>query len=168
MRDLTIPSFVFAALLAGAILFAGPGCATTGSGTVVEADDQEEVEVGYGTQRKGDVVASVSTVEADEKREKRAASRLSDLLKGDVAGVTVTEGPGGGIMVRIRGESSIYGSSDPLYVVDGTPVHADPGGGLSSVNPYDVESITVLKDAAATSIYGSQGANGVIVVKTKN
>lgn len=110
---------------------------------------------------------SVDTIDATEMND-RNVSRLADLIQGNAAGVRVTQGPGGGIVVRIRGTNSIYGSNDPLYVVDGMPVRADPGGGLSSVNPYDVKSITILKDAAETSIYGMQGANGVIVIETKD
>jgi len=92
---------------------------------------------------------------------------IEKVLAGRVAGVNVTRTPDGGIAVRIRGGSSIYGNNDPLYVVDGVPIEAGPGGALTGINPYDIESIKVLKDAAETSMYGVRGANGVIVIKTK-
>ena len=83
-----------------------------------------------------------------------------------MAGVLVTELPGGGIRVRIRGSRSILGGNDPLYVVDGMVIQTIDGA-LYGINPHDVESISVLKDASSTAIYGSRGANGVILVKTK-
>jgi TonB-dependent SusC/RagA subfamily outer membrane receptor len=112
-------------------------------------------------------MGGVSTLDAEQAREDRPVARLSDLLKGRVAGVEVRTGPGGRIIVRIRGTTSINGSNAPLYVVDGKAVKAAPGGALPSVNPYAVESIRVLKGPAA-SAYGSRGANGVIVVTTKD
>lgn len=92
---------------------------------------------------------------------------VEEVLKGRVAGVTVTQAADGGIAVRIRGNASIYGNSEPLYVLDGMPISPGPGGSLSGINPYDIESISVLKDPADTAIYGIRGANGVIVIKTK-
>ena len=157
-------------LMAGAlgILIAASGCVSTR--TASEEADQagagKTVEVGYGSQDEKSTTGAISTVSGDKVRERRAANRLSDLLEGNVAGVQVSE-TAGGIQVRIRGTNSIYGSSEPLYVVDGMPVEPGPNGTLHSVNPYDVESITVLKDAAATAIYGSRGGNGVIIIKTK-
>ena len=73
----------------------------------------------------------------------------------------------GGIAVRIRGVSSFYGNNEPLYVLDGMPIQPGPNGSLTGINPYDIESIKVLKDPADTAIYGIRGANGVIVIKTK-
>jgi TonB-dependent SusC/RagA subfamily outer membrane receptor len=92
---------------------------------------------------------------------------LEQLLAGRIAGVTVTAAPGGGISVRIGGPKSFLLSSEPLYVIDGVPIEAGPNGTLSWLNPHDVASIEVLKDAASTAIYGVRGANGVIVIKTK-
>lgn len=92
---------------------------------------------------------------------------IEKILQGRVAGVTVSRGSDGGIAVRIRGATSIYGSSEPLYVLDGMPIQPGPNGSLSGVNPYDIESIKVLKDPAETAMYGVRGANGVIVIKTK-
>jgi TonB-dependent SusC/RagA subfamily outer membrane receptor len=91
---------------------------------------------------------------------------IEEILKGRVAGVTVTR-TGDGIAVRIRGATSIYGSNEPLYVVDGIAIQPGPGGSLTGIDPYDIESIEVLKDPADTAMYGVRGANGVIIIKTK-
>jgi TonB-dependent SusC/RagA subfamily outer membrane receptor len=92
---------------------------------------------------------------------------IEKVLQGRVAGVTVSRAADGGLAVRIRGVSSFYGSNEPLYVLDGTPIAPGPNGSLSGINPYDIESIKVLKDPAETSMYGMRGANGVIVITTK-
>ncbi len=132
----------------------------------------EVVVIGYGTVKKGDMTGSVGTVKADEIN-KGMISSPTDLLKGKSAGVVVTPGsgqPGAGAKIRIRGESSMI-SSDPLIIVDGLPVSNDGISGmgdvLSSINPNDIESFSVLKDASATAIYGSRASNGVIVITTK-
>lgn len=88
-------------------------------------------------------------------------------LMGRFPGVIVERTPDGGIAVRIRGGSSLMGDNTPLYVVDGQPIQPGPYGGLTGLDPNDIASIEVLKDAAATSMYGMRGANGVIVIKTK-
>ena len=90
---------------------------------------------------------------------------IEKVLQGRISGVDVTQGPDG-IIVRIRGQSSVMGS-EPLYVVDGQVISPGPNGSLSGINPYDIESIKVLKDPASLTMYGSRGANGVIVIKTK-
>ena len=139
-----------------------------------DADFLDEVVViGYGTVKKSDLTGSVSTVKADEIN-KGVITTPADLLRGKSAGVVVTAGsgmPGSGATVRIRGGSSINASNDPLYVIDGLPVSNDGISGmsdpLSSINPEDIESFTVLKDASATAIYGSRASNGVIVITTK-
>ena len=92
---------------------------------------------------------------------------IEKALQGRVSGVDVTQAPDGGILVRIRGQSSVYGGSEPLYVLDGQVIQPGPNGSLSGINPYDIESIKVLKDPASLTMYGSRGANGVIVIKTK-
>ena len=92
---------------------------------------------------------------------------IEQILSGKVAGVSVTRAPDGGLVMRIRGAASMTGPEEPLYVVDGTPISAGPGGSLTGINPYDIESISVLKDAASLTMYGSRGANGVILIKTK-
>ena len=92
---------------------------------------------------------------------------VEKILEGRVAGVNVTRLADGSIAVRIRGGSSFHGNNDPLYVLDGVPIEPGPNGSLTGVNPNDIESIKVLKSAADVAIYGSRGANGVIVIKTK-
>jgi TonB-dependent SusC/RagA subfamily outer membrane receptor len=92
---------------------------------------------------------------------------IEKLLMARVPGVWITRAPDGGIAVRIRGATTITGSNEPLYVVDGVAIQPGPGGSLTGINPYDIESIEVLKDAAGTTMYGSRGANGVIVIKMK-
>ena len=92
---------------------------------------------------------------------------LEQLLAGRIAGVRVTRAPGGGIAVQIRGPTSLSLSNAPLYVVDGVPITPGPNGTLSWLNPHDVASIEVLKDAVSTAMYGVRGSNGVIVIKTK-
>ena len=133
----------------------------------------EVVVIGYGTVKKSDLTGSVSTVKADEVN-RGVITSPADLMRGKTAGVVVTTGsgmPGSGATVRIRGGSSINASNDPLYVIDGLPVSNDGISGmsdpLSSINPEDIESFTVLKDASATAIYGSRASNGVIVITTK-
>jgi TonB-dependent SusC/RagA subfamily outer membrane receptor len=88
-------------------------------------------------------------------------------LAAKVPGVYISHTDDGSIAIRIRGNSSIQGSNEPLYVIDGTPVNSGPGGSLTGINPKDIASIEVLKDAVSTSFYGVRGANGVILIKTK-
>jgi TonB-dependent SusC/RagA subfamily outer membrane receptor len=109
---------------------------------------------------------SPSTVTADEIARQPTVS-LEQLIAGRVAGVRVTRAPGGGISVQIRGRSSFLLSDEPLFVVDGVPIRPGPNGPLSWLNPHDIASIEVLKDAASTAMYGVRGGNGVIVIKTK-
>lgn len=107
-----------------------------------------------------------STAVTAEDIQRNPGQPIEEILKGRVAGVTVTR-VDGGIAVRIRGATSIYGSNEPLYVVDGVPIQPGPGGSLVGIDPYDIESIEVLKAPADTALYGMRGANGVIVIKTK-
>lgn len=97
---------------------------------------------------------------------KRDHESVATLLQARTTGADVTVHPDGSISVRIRGAGSFYSSTEPLYVVDGTPMTPGPRGVLSGINPYDIESIEVLKPPA-TTIYGVRGANGVVVIKTK-
>ncbi len=144
---------------------------------VMLEDDQEFLDevvvIGYGTVKKSDMTGSIATVKADEIN-KGVITTPADLLRGKSAGVVVTSGsgmPGSGATIRIRGGSSLNASNDPLIVIDGLPVSNDGISGmsdpLSSINPEDIESFTVLKDASATAIYGSRASNGVIVITTK-
>jgi len=137
---------------------------------VEDAEMMEEViVVGYGTMKKSDLTGSVASIKADEVTAASSGS-VEKLLQGRVAGLTVidssNDSPMGGVTVRVRGISSINGSNSPLMVVDGVPM--GDAGNLTSVNPAIIESIEVLKDASATAIYGSRGANGVIMITTKN
>lgn len=147
----------------------------------------EVVVVGYGEQKRKDITGSVSSVPVELKAQPVAS--VERLLQGAVAGAIVTQTsgqPGGGVSVQIRGSNSITASSDPLYVIDGFPINNDYSitdagvaslqaygnngprlNPLSSINTSDIENIDVLKDASATAIYGSRGANGVILVTTK-
>jgi TonB-dependent starch-binding outer membrane protein SusC len=110
--------------------------------------------------------SSPSAVTSDEIA-RQPTVPLEQLLAGRVAGVQVTRAPGGGISIQIRGQSSFVLSKEPLFVVDGIPITPGPYGTLSWLNPHDVASIEVLKDAASTAMYGVRGGNGVIVIKTK-
>ncbi len=89
-------------------------------------------------------------------------------LEGRFPGVMLVKTPSGGIAIRIRGATSGQPMASPLYIIDGTPVEPGPDGDLPGLNPYDIESIKVLKDAASTSMYGIRGANGVVIIKTKH
>ena len=143
--------------------------------TLAEDTDflDEVVVIGYGTVKKSDLTGSVSTVKADEIN-KGVISSPADMLRGKSAGVVVTAGsgmPGDAATVRIRGGASLSADCNPLYIIDGLPVANDGIAGMSdplaSINPEDIESFTVLKDASATAIYGSRASNGVIVITTK-
>ena len=134
------------------------------------------VAVGYGTQRRRDVTGAISSVSVDEIPAIATITSAGQLLQGRVAGAQVVQNngaPGAGISIRIRGTNSITANSEPLYVIDGLPAYVgsnsqDPyRNPLASINPQDIESIEVLKDASATAIYGSRGANGVVLITTK-
>lgn len=128
---------------------------------------EEVVAVGYGTQKKTDLTGSVASVSANNLKE-RAVTTFGEALIGQIAGVQIQQingAPGGeGLSVRVRGTGSITQSNEPLYVVDGYPME---GGAFRLLNPSDIESMQVLKDASSTAIYGSRGANGVVIINTK-
>ena len=134
----------------------------------LEEDKQlldEVVVVGYGVQRKSDVTGALTRV-GEKELNAKPVSNAFEALQGKAAGVDVTtsERPGTVGSITIRGTRSISASSAPLYVVDGVPLQA---GGIETINPRDIESIDILKDASSTAIYGSRGANGVVLVTTK-
>src|SRR5688572_5137643 len=108
----------------------------------------------------------VSNTATDSQWTGQSVGRAEELLAGRFPGVEVYRAPGG-IAIRIRGASSVYGSSEPLYVVDGMPIEPGPGGALVGINPSDIEKIEVLKHAGSTAQWGVRGANGVILIKTK-
>ena len=122
------------------------------------------VQIGYGSVKKKDATGAVEVLTAKEMN-KGYVSTVEGLLNGRAAGVVVTQGgrPGDGAAIRIRGESSLYGKNDPLVVVDGVPIE----NGLNSINPNDIETISVLKDASSTAIYGNRASAGVIMITTK-
>lgn len=135
--------------------------------TLVENSEvlEEVVVTGYGTTKKRDLVTSVASVSADQLKDVPVTS-AAEALQGKLSGVSVTttEGsPDADVKIRVRGGTSLTQSSDPLYIVDGFPVSS-----ISDIAPGDIASMDVLKDAAATAIYGAQGANGVIIITTKD
>ena len=168
-----------------------PATVTAGSTTTIQftmnrqaAVLSEIVVTGYGTQRREAISGSVATVNADQ-ADVGVVTNANQMLTARVAGVQLTQNsgePGAGAQIRIRGGTSISAANDPLYVVDGVPLQNEstapgaagvaynaqlPRSPLNSINPNDIETITVLKDAAATAIYGSRGANGVVLITTK-
>ncbi|WP_276371394.1 TonB-dependent receptor [Chryseolinea sp. H1M3-3] len=133
----------------------------------------EIVVVGYGTQRKIETTGAIASVKSEEINQ-LPISNVAQGLQARVAGIQITQNsgaPGGNISVRVRGTNSINGTSEPLYVIDG--IQVSNGGGitdvspLATINPNDIESVEVLKDASATAIYGARGANGVVLITTK-
>lgn len=122
------------------------------------------VQVGYGAVKKKDATGAVEVLTTKEMN-KGYVSTVEGLLNGRAAGVVVTQGgrPGDGAAIRIRGESSLYGKNDPLVVIDGVPIE----NGINSINPNDIETISVLKDASSTAIYGNRASAGVVMITTK-
>ncbi len=108
-----------------------------------------------------------STTVTSEDIQRNPGQPIEKVLQGRFAGVEVSRTSDGGVAVRIRGAASFNSSTQPLYVVDDVPMQPGPNGGLTGINPYDIESIRVLKDPAETAMYGMRGANGVILIKTK-
>ncbi len=157
---------------------------------------KDVVVIGYGTQKRGNLNSAISSVKAKDLENLKQVN-VDQMLQGKAAGVTVTNNsgaPGGAASIRIRGTTSISGTNEPLYIIDGIPISGDATGKstsgqplvgrdgfsssggsgnsavspLSMINPSDIESIDILKDASATAIYGSRGANGVIIITTKS
>ena len=133
----------------------------------------EVVVIGYGTVKKEDMTGSITAIKSEELN-RGAMVNTQDMLKGKVPGLLITPGdggPGSGSSIRIRGAASLNASNDPLIIIDGVPIANDAGKGMSNpldmVNPNDIESFTVLKDASSAAIYGSRASNGVIMITTK-
>ena len=153
---------------------------TVGNRKVIDVTMEDEgcmlddvVAIGYSTVKKRDLTGSVSSV-GSEVITKAIVTSLDQVLQGRAAGVQMTQNsglPGGGSSIRIRGVSSLNSSNEPIVVIDGVVIDAQTGtstdNALSSINPNDIESMDILKDASATAIYGAQGANGVILITTK-
>ena len=149
---------------------------------------EEVVAIGYGTVKKSDLTGSVASVKREDLNH-GAISSVDQAMQGRIAGVQVTQAsnePGGGLSIRIRGASSVNAGNEPLYVIDGLPIDNSEGitgsgtsavaevganlnakNPLNALNPNDIQSIEILKDASATAIYGSRGANGVVLITTK-
>lgn len=133
---------------------------------------EEVVVVGYGTQQKRDVTGSIASVSGEDLQD-QPLPNLDNLLQGKAAGVQITQNsgsPGGAVSVLIRGATTIGAGKEPLYVVDGVPINSGMVNGinvLSDINPHNIESVSVLKDASATAIYGARASNGVILITTK-
>src|SRR4029079_13070559 len=126
---------------------------------------EKVVVVGYGTLAKRDLTGAVGSVAGDQIKQIPTTNAI-EAIKGRVSGVDIVSTgykPGDGVRVRVRGQRSLKASNDPLYVLDGIPM----AGGIGDLNPGDIQSIEVLKDASATAIYGSRGANGVVLVTSK-
>ena len=152
--------------------------ATASPNVVITMQDDAQllsdvVVIGYGRAKKEDLTGSVTAMKPDE-MSKGITNNASDMLVGKVAGVDViTAGgaPGAGAQIRIRGGASLSASNDPLYVIDGLPIDNNNANGVSNIlamiNPNDIETFTILKDASATAIYGSRASNGVIIITTK-
>jgi TonB-dependent SusC/RagA subfamily outer membrane receptor len=134
------------------------------SSAPLEAADS--VAVGYGSQNKRDITGSVASLSGDV-AQRSSPTSLADMIDGRFAGVELRRLGSGGVSVRIRGQRTFKGDAEPLYVVDGVPQHPGINGVFTDIDPRDVKSIEVLKDAGATAIYGARGTNGVILITTR-
>jgi TonB-dependent starch-binding outer membrane protein SusC len=121
----------------------------------------------HGGAGSGNPAPGSRSIVTSEDLERSPGEPIENILMSKVSGIVVTRAPDGGIAIRIRGGSSISGSNEPLYIVNGIAFQPGPEGSLTGINPYDIASLEVLKDAAATAMYGVRGANGVIVIKLK-
>ena len=141
------------------------GCHATPKSPAAPSPSSTAVQVGYGTQDRRDVNAAVSSA-TGEKMRTNSPRTVVDMLVGRFPGVEVRALPNGSASIRIRGSRSFKATDEPLIVVDGIPQHVGAQA-LMDMNPQDVQSIEVLKDAAASSVFGSRGANGVILISTR-
>lgn len=130
------------------------------------ARDSQLVEVGYGTQARKDVTGAISSMSGEQAR-RHSPATVAEMLRDRFPGVDVQPLTNGGVSIRIRGRRSLMGSNEPLFVIDGSPVLNLQGGAITGLEPADIVSIEVLKDAGSTAAYGSRGANGVILITTR-
>jgi TonB-dependent starch-binding outer membrane protein SusC len=158
---LDVPALLSVVLLAGASAACqrapaphGPSTDGASQAALAEKDRQQAAN------------RAARSIDANDIRSSEVRS-VEELFAGRFAGVVVRQHPGGGISVRVRGTTSVYGSNEPLYVIDGMPIDAGPGGALVGLNPADIQRIEVLKDIGSTSFYGVRGANGVVLITTK-
>ena len=150
---------------AACALVALAGCRSTPNDPALHAPKPTAVQVGYGTQEKRDVNTAVNSA-SGEKMRSNSPRTVADMLVGRFPGVEVRTLSNGSATIRIRGTRSFRSGEEPLIVVDGIPQHSGAQA-LMDMSPRDVESIEVLKDAAASSVYGARGANGVILIATR-
>ena len=150
-------SFLPRALLpCGLLIGLIAGCAHGGGAGTDEGDEPRR----YPPSPRGSIVTS-------EDLERTPAEPIEKVLMSRIPGIWVTRTADGSLAIRIRGASSIQGNNEPLYIIDGIPIEPGPNGALTGINPKDIASIEVLKDAASTTMYGLRCANGVIIIKTK-
>lgn len=147
----TIPSF-------GLVIGLLAGCAHPRSGSPQQVADTTRRDSTFGGAPPREVITG---------DEIRKDVPIEEALSGRFPGVEVNRTADGGIAVRIRGGSSLMGNNEPLYVIDGMEITPGPNGALAGINPYDIDSIEVLKDATSTAMYGSRGSNGVVIIKMK-
>lgn len=158
-------------LIAGVVVAGLIGCGSTKQAAEEgrEESSEGEVAVGYGSQDRDNLTGSVSSLSAEEIEgavNGQGITHIEELLRGRVAGVHVYRTQAGGFAVRIRGRTSFYGNNQPLYVIDGMTYTPPPGRGIVGLNPQDIASIDIIKDGTS-AVYGSRGANGVVIIKTK-
>lgn len=146
-----------------AVVIALSGCASAPGGSA-PVDEHDEVQIGYDSQERSSVTGSVGSVTAEDLAGQKV-TRVEEMIEGRFPGVHVVR-TANGLSLRIRGVSTFLGSSEPLIVIDGMPLHGG-GNALVGINPNDIARIDILKDAGATAIYGSRGANGVVLITTK-
>lgn len=161
--------FLYRRAISGGLLLlcALSAACASGHGRGSRAQPQDSVSVGYGKQSRKDVTGAVSSIDTESQRN-NSAMQLEQLIQGRVSGVEVIRVDAGRISLRIRGASSLNSTTEPLYIIDGMKVHAESfTDAMAGINPADVASIEILKDAGATAIYGSEGANGVVIVNTR-
>jgi len=173
--DYTLPNIPDDATLVFSFVGMRTKEAVVGNQTVINMRMEEDiigldevVAIGYGTVRKRDLTGSVSSIKRIEQIKSGAITSFGTILQGRISGVQVIQNsgaPGSDFTIRIRGSNSMRGGNDPLYVVDGNPISSS--NVLNLLNPNDIESIDILKDASSSAIYGSRGANGVIIITTK-
>ncbi|MDE0474878.1 MAG: TonB-dependent receptor plug domain-containing protein [Gammaproteobacteria bacterium] len=154
-----------AAFAAGCAATPGINSAPADAAATPEGASDDQVRVGYGTQDRDEVTGAVSSIRAEDAG--REVTSIIDLIEGRLPGVSVRRLGNGDVSIRVRGAGSFMGGGEPLFVIDGRTIMAPAGSALMAISPRDVVRIDVLKDAGATAIYGSRGANGVIVITTR-
>ncbi len=158
-------TLIVAALGAGCATSPGVDSGRNGDASARARGSGDRVEVGYGTQDRDDLTGAVSSVRAEDAG--REVTSILDLIEGRLPGVYVRRLANGDASIRVRGAASRVGGGEPLFVIDGRPVMTPAGSALMAIDPRAIVRVDVLKDAGATAIYGSRGANGVILITTR-